>query len=246
MTLAEAPRLAAAKEYLGIPVVVAICGSTRFMAEMTEADVRETAAGRIVVKPGCNMKEPHPLWADPAEAEALKARLDDLHRAKIRLADEVLVVGPYVGDSTRAEIAYARSLGKHVRFTHPEVDPDREALAVAPYEIRTGGSATAVTVMAVEPVPGLHVYEQPEDLRGPGDETTHPWRLGHHSGLPLAAFPSQDDAVRAAFEVAAFADWTRDAEDLRADASFDLSGYYDRLMERTNGLLITRSSKEAS
>jgi hypothetical protein len=35
----------------------------------------------------------------------------------------VLVVGDYVGDSTRAEIAYARSLGKPVRFTHPEVDP---------------------------------------------------------------------------------------------------------------------------
>ena len=30
----------------------------------------------------------------------------------------------YIGDSTRAEIAYARSLGKPVRFTHPEVDPD--------------------------------------------------------------------------------------------------------------------------
>jgi hypothetical protein len=57
-------------------------------------------------------------------APALKARLGDLHRAKIRLADEVLVVGHYIGDSTRAEIAYARSLGKAVRFTHPEVDPD--------------------------------------------------------------------------------------------------------------------------
>ncbi|HEX4059534.1 MAG TPA: hypothetical protein VHY58_00815, partial [Streptosporangiaceae bacterium] len=58
------------------------------------------------------------------EAEALKVRLDDLHRAKIRLADELLVVGDYIGDSTRAEIAYARSLSKPVRFTHPEVDPD--------------------------------------------------------------------------------------------------------------------------
>lgn len=26
--------------------------------------------------------------------------------------------------STRAEITYARSLGKTVRFTHPDVDPD--------------------------------------------------------------------------------------------------------------------------
>jgi hypothetical protein len=118
-------KLASAKAHLAIPTIVVICGSTRFMAEMAEADLRETAAGRIVVKPGCNMKQPHALWADPVEAEALKARLDDLHRAKIRLADEVLVVGDYVGDSTRAEIAYARQLGKPVRFTHPEVDPAR-------------------------------------------------------------------------------------------------------------------------
>ncbi|MET7609542.1 hypothetical protein ABZX97_00345 [Streptomyces seoulensis] len=116
-------QLAAAKKLLSLPRVVVICGSTRFMAEMTEADLRETAAGKIVVKPACDMKSPHELWADPVEAEALKARLDDLHRAKIRLADEVLVVGDYIGDSTRAEISYARSLGKPVRFTHPEVDP---------------------------------------------------------------------------------------------------------------------------
>jgi hypothetical protein len=121
--LSPEEKLADAKARLGIAPVVCICGSTRFMAAMTEAELRETAAGRIVVKPGCNMKEPHALWADPAEAEALKARLDDLHRAKIRLADVVLVVGDYVGDSTRNEIAYARSLGKPVRFTHPDVDP---------------------------------------------------------------------------------------------------------------------------
>lgn len=86
-------KLADAKELLRLPRIVVICGSTRFMTEMNEA-------------------------------EALKARLDDLHRAKIRLADEALVVGGCIGDSTRAEIAYARLLGKPVRFTHPEVDPD--------------------------------------------------------------------------------------------------------------------------
>ncbi|MEU3291423.1 hypothetical protein ABZ722_03565 [Streptomyces longwoodensis] len=119
-------QLAEVKRRLGLPLVVVICGSTRFMTEMAEADLRETEAGRIVVKPGCDLKSPHQLWSGLAEAEAaaLKARLDDLHRAKIRLADEALVVGDYIGDSTRAEIAYARSLGKPVRFTHPEVDPD--------------------------------------------------------------------------------------------------------------------------
>ncbi|MFG3527455.1 hypothetical protein ACGF8B_11980 [Streptomyces sp. NPDC047917] len=116
-------KLADVKQQLGLPRIVVICGSTRFMTEMTEADLRETKAGRIVVKPGCDMKSPHEFWSDPVDAEALKVRLGELHRAKIRLADEVLVVGDYIGDSTRAEIAYARSLDKPVRFTHPEVDP---------------------------------------------------------------------------------------------------------------------------
>jgi hypothetical protein len=52
------------------------------------------------------------------EAEAGKERLDDLHRAKIRLADRVYVVAPggYIGDSTRAEIAYAKRLGLPVHY----------------------------------------------------------------------------------------------------------------------------------
>lgn len=114
-------KLADAKRDLNIPEIVAICGSTRFMQEMADADRELTWAGRIVVKPGCDMKTPHPLWADEAEAERGKARLDGLHRAKIRLADRVLIVGNYIGDSTRAEIAYARSLGKPIAYTHPAV-----------------------------------------------------------------------------------------------------------------------------
>lgn len=117
-------KLTDGKRQLSIPHIVAICGSTRFMQEMADADRRLTWEGFIVVKPGCDMKTEHPLWADPVKAEVGKVRLDALHRAKIRLADEVLVVGDYIGFSTRAEIAYARSLGKPVTFTHPEVDPE--------------------------------------------------------------------------------------------------------------------------
>ncbi|MFC1408459.1 hypothetical protein ACEZCY_04090 [Streptacidiphilus sp. N1-12] len=36
-------------------------------------------------------------------------------------------VDPHVGDSTRAEIEYARWLGLPVKFTHPAADPGREA-----------------------------------------------------------------------------------------------------------------------
>jgi hypothetical protein len=73
-------KLADAKKLLSLPRIVVICGSTRFMTEMNEADLRETKAGKIVVKPGCDMKSPHELWSGPAEAEALKARLDDQGR----------------------------------------------------------------------------------------------------------------------------------------------------------------------
>lgn len=120
------------------PVIVALCGSTRFWEQMQEANVRETAAGKIVVAPGCNMKEPHALWAGDDQADELKQRLDDLHRRKIDLADEVLVVAPggYIGDSTRGEVDYATRLGLPIRYVtdnqpRAAVDPLlQQALAV--------------------------------------------------------------------------------------------------------------------
>lgn len=116
--LDAAEKLAAGKRGLHIPRVIVLCGSTRFMAEMTDADRVLTWQGDIVIKPGCDMKTPDPLWADAADAEAGKARLDDLHRAKIRLADAVYVICPggYIGDSTAAEIEYARELGKPLTY----------------------------------------------------------------------------------------------------------------------------------
>jgi hypothetical protein len=108
-------------ERLQRPKIVVLCGSTRYWQELAEANLYETAAGRIVLAPGCDLKQPHPLWASPAQADRLKQVLDALHRQKIDLADEVLIVNPggYIGDSTRNEIQYAHSLGKPIRYTHP-------------------------------------------------------------------------------------------------------------------------------
>lgn len=234
-------QLVAAKRGLGLPVVVAICGSIRFMEQMVEADLEETAAKRIVVKPGCDLKKPHPLWADPDRAERLKAELGELHRGKIRLADEVLVVGDYIGDSTRSEIRYARALGLWVRFTHPEVDPDPVTLPESTYELRTAGSTATISLPSVVPVPGLHVYELPEHLREAGDGVANPWWLGHHSGLALAAFPRKEDALRGAREIAGLTDWTRSAGDIRTDPSFDVEDYADYLAGRTNAVLVSAS-----
>lgn len=98
--------------------ITVICGSMRFEEDMRAAAVTESLAGRIVVMPNVNMKHPDDRWADPANAELIKADLDVMHRDKIRLADEVLVVtrDGYIGDSTRSEIGFARSIGCPVRY----------------------------------------------------------------------------------------------------------------------------------
>lgn len=126
-----AEKLADAKERLGIKDVVVLCGSMRFADQMAEVAIEESVAGALVLKPDCNMKRLHRLWADRANAEALKVQLDDQHRQKIRLAHRVIVVGDYAGDSTRSEIAYARELGKPVTFTDPALEAEFEDAVTA-------------------------------------------------------------------------------------------------------------------
>ncbi|MFE2490517.1 hypothetical protein ACFXGR_46385 [Streptomyces mirabilis] len=89
-------------ERLQRPKIVVLCGSTRYWQELAEANLYETAAGRIVLAPGCNLKQPHPLWAAPAQSDRLKQVLDALHRQKIDLADEVLIVNVNVRPSSPA------------------------------------------------------------------------------------------------------------------------------------------------
>ncbi|MFC0597610.1 hypothetical protein [Streptomyces palmae] len=45
MTENPEEKLADAKKRLSLPHIIVICDSTRFMTEMTEADLRETKAG---------------------------------------------------------------------------------------------------------------------------------------------------------------------------------------------------------
>jgi hypothetical protein len=102
------------------PTVVCLCGSTRFSDTFREANLRETLAGRIVLTIGCDMKSDAEVFAGFSDAllEDVKSRLDELHKRKIDLADEVLIlnVGDYIGSSTRSELEYARRLRKRVRW----------------------------------------------------------------------------------------------------------------------------------
>jgi hypothetical protein len=99
------------------PPVVCLCGSTRFADEFNRQRKDLTERGEIVLSievVTTQAREQDPPHADPA----LKARLDELHKRKIDLADYVLVVNPggYIGKSTRSEIAYAAAHGKPVRY----------------------------------------------------------------------------------------------------------------------------------
>jgi hypothetical protein len=98
------------------PIVVCLCGSTRFKDEYIEAARSETLAGKIVISVG--------LFGhvDGLDMEGdVKKMLDVLHLKKIDLADEIFVLNPegYIGESTRREIAYAKFTGKQVRYLCP-------------------------------------------------------------------------------------------------------------------------------
>jgi len=56
-----------------------------------------------------------------AEAEGVADAMDELHKRKIDLADEIFVmnIGGYIGSSTRSEIVYACEHGKLARYLEP-------------------------------------------------------------------------------------------------------------------------------
>ncbi len=95
------------------PLVVTLCGSTKFKKAFIDANFNETMAGNIVLSVG---------GFDHADGikvtENDKKMLANLHKHKIDMSDEILVinVGGYIGDSTKEEIEYARQCAKHVRF----------------------------------------------------------------------------------------------------------------------------------
>ncbi|MFK7601558.1 hypothetical protein ACI3L1_05040 [Deinococcus sp. SM5_A1] len=106
------------------PVIVCLCGSVRFLDGFDAASVAETLAGRIVLSVGSHLRPDSEIFVGRTvgEEQAALESLAELHRRKIDLAEEILVinVGGHVGDSTRSEIDYARAQGKRVRWLEPQ------------------------------------------------------------------------------------------------------------------------------
>jgi hypothetical protein len=103
------------------PKIVCLCGSTRFMEAFQKANLEETIAGKIVLSIGCNTKSDRDLEVLGRLTEEAKEKLDELHKRKIDLADEVLIlnVDGYIGKSTRSELNYAVEHGKQIKYLEP-------------------------------------------------------------------------------------------------------------------------------
>ena len=101
--------------------VVTLCGSTRFKDAFMQAQKELTLEGNIVISVGLfGHSGDNEVWEGMSEdtLTQTKIMLDDMHKRKIDMADEIFVinVGGYIGSSTRSEIEYAHATGKPVRY----------------------------------------------------------------------------------------------------------------------------------
>lgn len=118
--------LQSAKKLLNIPKIICMCGSTRFTDEMLTIKWEYEKQGIIVLTwnilpSSYTEKLVGKKISHIAEAEGVKEALDELHKRKIDLCDEVFVVdvNSYIGDSTTSEIKYAHKIGKPVKYLEP-------------------------------------------------------------------------------------------------------------------------------
>ena len=95
------------------PTVVCLCGSTKFKDAFIAASRDETLKGNIVLSVGLFG---HIEGLD-MNSET-KLMLDELHKRKIDISDEVLIlnVGGYIGSSTKSELEYSQSKNKIIRY----------------------------------------------------------------------------------------------------------------------------------
>mgnify|MGYP000244038422 CR=1 FL=1 len=94
--------------------VITLCGSTKFKDEFIRVQKELTLEGNIVISVGLFGHS----GDEEAWAEGTKEMLDDMHKRKIDMADEIFVINVdgYIGSSTKSEIEYAETHNKKVRY----------------------------------------------------------------------------------------------------------------------------------
>ena len=93
--------------------VITLCGSTKFKDDFYKEQKRLSLEGNIVISVGVFGHSDNDVITDDT-----KEMLDDMHKRKIDMADEILVInkGGYIGSSTKSEIEYALKTNKKVNY----------------------------------------------------------------------------------------------------------------------------------
>ena len=94
--------------------VITLCGSTKFKDDFIREQKRLSLEGNIVISVGMfGHSGDGEVWND-----GIKEMLDDMHKRKIDMADEIFVINKngYIGTSTKSEIEYAIKTNKKVNY----------------------------------------------------------------------------------------------------------------------------------
>lgn len=93
--------------------VITVCGSYKFKKEMNEITEKMALNGNCMLTP---IELTKPNKEAYTKEEALM--IDKMHKEKIKLSDAILVVNVngYIGNSTKSEIEFAKSLNKEVLY----------------------------------------------------------------------------------------------------------------------------------
>ena len=92
--------------------IITICGSLKFMNEMMTESLRLSMEGNCVLTPIYPVNYNTNITLDQKEL------LKEEHFKKIELSDQIFVLNKdgYIGDSTKLEIDYAKSLNKEIIY----------------------------------------------------------------------------------------------------------------------------------
>lgn len=100
--------------------IITLCGSTKFKDDFVKIQEDLTLQGYIVISVGLFGHADKKY--DTVITDKIKIMLDDMHKRRIDLSDEIFVINKngYIGSSTKSEIEYAIKTGKKVRYLEPE------------------------------------------------------------------------------------------------------------------------------
>ena len=101
--------------------VITLCGSTKFKDEFLKVQKELTLKGNIVISVGLfGHSGDNEVWENMDEGTLTKTKemLDDMHKRKIDMADEIFVINVdgYIGEITKSEIEYAKANGKTISY----------------------------------------------------------------------------------------------------------------------------------